>query len=806
MNNTDLFNFLFVDRSNEKLKLDKFLRIPTYTILWIKGKRGFGKTEFLKYVLSNRKEYSLCYIDVKINTNAVDIISNFITELQNNSSINFMENIKKNYKKFYNSTLKKVKEINFINFPQIHNIVSMLLDTSYLVITSLDEQKSSFDLIQNYIDMILKNQKLFICIDNFSRCDNETAQLFFQVFKKYIETENLKSCIITAYEDLSVEMKEKIFHNLPYTEIEIQKLDNVSYFYQIMEPIFDLSSFREEDIEYIYKKCNGSPKKLSTFISKILEHGGIKFTSEKKAKIIKKVMMDVLQGDHIKFTEKDFTPIQKWILFSFLCLGEQVPVELLLQLALYISKKCYLYYGYNEQKFYEQLPVLTDNNILKYNIDNTITCYHDMDYLELLEIFQESMVGGLFSQITYEFLINQKNFEKREELLCYHAKKANILGWEIKNFRYGKKLFYNNQVYDAQKVFNSFEGCLNNFNPIQILFIGLVSYETGNFQQAIQYLRLINPQKLKYPKLKYYYYFFIGKSYNNIGDTKQAVHLLEKAIIQTNKDSEIYAHTLNILHMYYFEIPERIQEAEKTFFKIKKFYKELYPSIWANTMRGAQNFLDNEEALQVLEEASTLLESELEKAFLQTTKGFVYVKLNQLDKAEKEFQQSCEIIKRLKMHEFTYAANNLAVCYMIKEKYYDAKKILLEALLWNRTHYGSIVLQIHLMFCCLYLAQKDEAIHYYKALEYFGNSTPISDPIMNRKLYLNLAIASNILGNSIMKEKYYSKAKNFINNSSSEWRFYVLTQSTETPSPSKPSALYMQIKTFDPWFLIYAHD
>lgn len=68
------------------------------------------------------------------------------------------------------------------------------------------------------------------------------------------------------------------------------RLKKYEYFFQILEPIFHLDNFKEEDFEYIFIKCEGSPKKLSTVISKLLEKQGISFRKNQKAFIDKSVL------------------------------------------------------------------------------------------------------------------------------------------------------------------------------------------------------------------------------------------------------------------------------------------------------------------------------------------------------------------------------------------------------------------------------------------------------------------------------------------------------------------------------------
>lgn len=82
----------------------------------------------------------------------------------------------------------------------------------------------------------------------------------------------------------------------------------------------------------------------------------------------------------------------------------------------------------------------------------------------------------------------------------------------------------------------------------------------------------------------------------------------------------------------------------------------------------------------------------------------------------------------------------------------------------------------------------------------------IVDPIMNRKIYMNLAITSHGIDNLITEKVYFEKAYPFVKNSSSEWRFYKLCPEMADSKILPPTCEYMNVIEFDPWFLIYAHD
>lgn len=807
MKTTELFDFDFVDRELERSILNIYFENPSEETLWIHGKSGFGKTTFLKTAFKTHNNYHFCYLEVKSNYSSIDIITNFIMELQKHHEQDFLSMINEKYKQFYNSTYKKFKVLSSDLFPKISNIVSIIFDFGYNASTICDGQKSSIELITDYISLILKNKKLCVCIDNFSKCDIEVAQLFIYIFKLFSGKDNFRSCIITTTEDLKSNLEQEIYYSLPFRKIEISKLDDYIYFYQILNKIFDLKEFDVRDINYIYNKCEGSPKKLSTLITKLLEKSGIiLFANKRKAKIDKNILLSLLQAEHIRFKDEDFEPQQKWILFSYLCLGEYTDIDTLRELAIFVSKRCMLYQAFDEKIFTTGLLELIDNKVLNYTINNTISPCHDLDYKELTDIFLSSQMKSIFSQYTYEFLIIHKEIKYWRYLLCKNAREANIDNWEQLNFHYGKMLSKNKQYYEAQKMFIYLNSYFNKLHIMQILYIALNSYITGNYQLSINQFNIINPVTLRFDKVKYIYYFFLGKSYYNIGRINDATDMLEKCLNFILPNSKECIQTLNVLHMYYFELPSKFEKSKKIFFEIKEKYKETYPEIWANTMRGCHNFLANESALLILKEADSLLQSKVEKGFIKTTIGFIYIRTNQIEMAINQFEIACKDIKDIRIHEYSYAANNLALCYMIKHDFLKAKEYLIEAFLWNRTNYGDIVLQIHLMICSIKLKQFKEAQEYYDYLVSYIEKYLPEDPIMNRKIYMNLAIASKALDKPIMFTAFLNKASQFIENTSSEWRYYVLTQKEQEYKKEKPTALYQLVCDFEPWFLVYAHD
>ena len=99
MNNTELFNFKFVDRINERKTLCTFLNHEMENnILWLNGASGVGKTYFIeKNILDNKKENDVVVYINKIGEATTSYIYQFINMLSESSQISFFKFIKTNY-------------------------------------------------------------------------------------------------------------------------------------------------------------------------------------------------------------------------------------------------------------------------------------------------------------------------------------------------------------------------------------------------------------------------------------------------------------------------------------------------------------------------------------------------------------------------------------------------------------------------------------------------------------------------------------------------------------------------------------
>lgn len=63
MNTPDLFDFSFVDREREQKIFNNYMSEPNKSVLWVDGKHGVGKTQFIKHAMKQYANYAFAYFN-----------------------------------------------------------------------------------------------------------------------------------------------------------------------------------------------------------------------------------------------------------------------------------------------------------------------------------------------------------------------------------------------------------------------------------------------------------------------------------------------------------------------------------------------------------------------------------------------------------------------------------------------------------------------------------------------------------------------------------------------------------------------
>lgn len=206
------------------------------------------------YKLSDCK---IIWIDNSIQNESDNILSQFINELQKINDECFYDFVKDNYRIVLETGKDIIKDLLSDRHLFLTRITEMLFSATSATIEKKSGSKEIYDTFIAYIDKIIKRDSIFIVLDNFSRYEKNHANIFVNLIRKYIDSSNLKFCIITTDEDLQVndELENKIFMNLPFNNISIEEFPSDIFFGEILRKIFGDDTFNSYDIKYIFDKC-----------------------------------------------------------------------------------------------------------------------------------------------------------------------------------------------------------------------------------------------------------------------------------------------------------------------------------------------------------------------------------------------------------------------------------------------------------------------------------------------------------------------------------------------------------------------
>lgn len=817
MDTTSLFDFEFVDRYTERKKFLNYASDKkSRQIIWVSGKRGMGKTRFVRQMISDFCEQNIVWLDNSILDKNEDVISELLNNLQELSKYTFYDFVKNNYNLF----LDAGKDIMHSFLSDKKYFLSHISDLFFNTFSKTMEYSNSsqiiYQLFISYIDRICENKVLFVVIDNFSRYDKVSADFLLNLIRHYINSEKIKFCIITTDEDMQLnnDLETKIFMNIPFKAVSIQELPSYIFFGEILNKIFDKSLFNYDDVKYIYEKCEGNPENLIKIIKKSLKRNAI-VVSNNAIIVNKEVLYIILRTETTHFSLNDFKFREQLLLMVMICIGKTINAEFLKLAVDFMACKIFMYQQFSDNTFFEALGQLINDKILIYGPSNTLVFEHDSIFLDICDILQNLNLKPQICMYLYELLLKTDllrygySTEDWEYYKASYAAEAQISGWEKINLQYAKKLSSKGSYHNAAKIFDKISPTYFNNLPFWIFTAAYTYYEDGQYQKSAWLLHMMNFDNISDNSFLYQYYFILGKVENILTEKANAIYHFKKALSFVNNNSPEYVDTLNLLHLTYMETCNGQEKAKKIFEFIKDKYEIITPLQWAKTMRGVANFYNNEEALLILKKANVISKcqnNQIENAYIENSIGFIYLRKGNIDKAKKCFNISYEILKNTKRHETSYALNNRAICHLLNGNPENALADLLEALLWNASPYAYYTINCHICTCYWKLDRKKEARKICSILERYLLSNNIEDLVVLRKIRINLGIAycemnENIIGNSFLK----SIQLNDVIGTSSEYRYRIYTNQLSNYE-NKNKTSYFTDKTFEPWVLIYGHD
>lgn len=821
-NNTDLYNFRFSDRDNERLILRNFLSDNKDKILWIKGVSGAGKSFFVKNCRCLLSNYKVVEFENNKNMNSGDCLLNILDQLESLSNNKLLEFFKKNY-----SFFKVIKtDIQKFTGLKLSEVLEYILSKNY---TLVDDNKNINDLshaITRCINKIFSDTKLLFVIDNIGSCDPASFEALIDITKANISNKYRRFIFISTQDD-NEDFNKKIEMEIPYKELEINEIP-IERFMEMLPENLDITDFVQDDIHLIYNYCEGYPERLKTLLYNLNRNHSVLYENAhmiiRRDELIKYIRNE---GESL-INVNNFNIYEKFTLLVIVCVGRPLQMNLILEISRYCYKEAF---GIAPEKIGVEIDMLklTPKPLTFINDNNKIYLYtdHDFTFDTLVNYFININYFNMTNSYIFNYIFNeQNNCEELCELkndielkanLAYNSKQIN---WILYNYQCGKH-YYEMGIYSqAVKYLNRFLDCIDKLDDYQKLICGISNYETGHYKFANSFFNCISPDNLID---KYKYFVYAGKTLNMNNLGIDAKLFFDKAELNAEKDSDAYIYAKYMQHLTLTQLPDGWDKA-------KQIYKDLVNSILeaqktnnkeklyqlsnAKLLKCCYNFYYGKSALELYEIAEKIANhfgNDIEKAYIYHNWGFEYIRENNNSNGYTFFKKSYDILKNVKMHEAAYCLNNLGICKMFDQDYPGAISCFNKALIYHKSYYVELTSRTMLMQC--YRLTSD--IHYdeFKSkLSKIICQNIYDDPAIIRKVCMNLLICEYEDGMLTDARNYYNRIKDIVSGTSSEYRadyYNAKINNTSMPCNNKyafEDSKYFNNHNFEPWFITLSHD
>lgn len=822
MDNTNLYNFSFVDRVDSANKLSHILK-DTSILPIIVGKHGVGKTYFIDNFFKKH-----------INSKCIRIT--FDAEIAEHNGIGE-----------FLGALDKINKTSFLKFFDLHYMSLVRLVGNYIIKNQFNDVSSLYNILQNTITLKTKDgsersvaevlyeyllehcskEEIIIVFDNFHLCDTHSLFKLIPLIKKSLENKcNFRFIIsLTLLENNTV--KNILEEKIPREEIEILEFDSYLLFYEILIDILDISDIDKELVSKIYNYCEGNPQQLLNFMHKLDAAKALKYSDrDKKAKIIHKEAEKILSDDSTYIPLAELTIQQHFIIYVIIEFSVLVPFDLIGDIVNYVMSKTFFSSQWSEKSFLPEMFDLQRKGIIKLESKNSIR-YVKMEHDLKLNFYKKEMENTQFFEsinlYLFEYVSNNKNnrflSENIDLLLAFHSYKGNITNWQTLNFDYGKKLYDKKDYINAAKVFARLTSFLDLFSASEILIFIESFYNSGNYTAALNNIKKMNECELAGENL-YSFLCLKAKIYKFCLHQDEAERTVDQLLCLRNTQDDKLLNILSIEERVFANSSYNRQRSFNAYQKIKEEFKDnvKVKSIYGSFLKTSVEFYRGQLAQEDLNEAIRIAEQNndlYELGAVYTNKGFDFFWQGKIDEALNIFQEAYNILIKVAEYEVSYPLNNMANCYIIMGDYERAIHHLKTALYWNKSDYVKITLKILLSYCSAltgecYNTDKDENFNYI-----LNNldSPKFADISIKIKANYLVGCIYEINGLNMYAKAYKDKAFKIAQNHDPQYLPYIwmTNYKKEIDTDIKKRLPNHKFKgfyshSFDPWLVTLSHD
>lgn len=834
MLNTDIFKFEFVDRTEERQIIDRYLHdfseSPNYA-LWIHGKRGAGKSYFLTEYVMAKKELTSVYVNVKIeNKSSGTYVKNFISQLNKAADLKFTNYIRTNYKSIATIGQRVVNlALNLVNLNDI-GLDELNSSITSFFISKYGEKENTISVIKKYVTKALKKcNNIVFLLDNFSQCDTTSLEIMVSVIHELIHNSHVRFILCTTDEDLEnrVDIKNILVEKIPNKPMIISPFQQKQLFARMLESTFDLDEENIKLLSRTFELCNGFPQRFKEILINLYTMQGITVDGD-QAKFVSETFSKQLIKNELSFDIDSLCQKHKSakIILEIINLwGNPIPITIL----------------YDFLNFYEDIDSIS---ILKDEIGKTLLVLEELhiitrsyeEHIVLLQFEHDSLklavtkyfdgdrsVEFLHFSI-YEYLRQQQNISDSlywcryyQSLLAYHSYKSQANEWIDYNYSYGCNFFDSGMFKEAGVIFSRLETAISSLTGEQLLTMGITLFYCGQYYKADDILTNIQSRKLmtnfsleQYVKL----YIFQARTRSCILDSKRAIEAINYAENLNIQENKFRIMILGAKQSILFLAPNGFQKAKSIFDDLAK--EDLKIHEMALIYQSAMDYYEGEESQKYLNKGLDLarkFSDYITEGKILNNMGFEFLRCGDYEQAKSFYEKSISLLKENQPHEQVYPYSNLAVLHMISGDWEQALNDIVEALFWNKSDYASLVLKTNRMLCYYFLGNPQWEKIYQMLLDYINSTHDVDDKIY-KKICINMALIALkngqiSTGSDILE---YCRPHLRMEQPHGKYRFLKiyhkltgLKEEVSLPPDARYIQYYCKIE-FEPWLLNFSHD
>lgn len=819
MDNRDIFNFDFVDRIKQEQILLNFIN-SSENYLWIDGESGVGKSFFIKKKLLTDVKFQPLYINLSTETEKNNCLNEIIQKLQEFLDTKLLNFIMENYTSVWDLAKKSIFELIKLKTQGLEWFFDILYDSNIVFVSKSEEKSTGLKIIESYIEKGINSRNLCIVIDNFTYCDKKSLTLLSKLFYHYIGISNFKVILVTTSDVLKerIDIQILLTEQLPIRRMKINSLDNVKYFYAILDSIFELDTIAGI-IPDIYTLCSGNPERLKSIIRKLYLNDGIYLPKSKytRAKINSDILKKLLLEGTFELSYADFNENERFIILVLLGFGGSAELNAFQKCVTYIHDHLFRGNLWSPVVINNLLQELIAKNIFESTgeMNQKISFSHDKIFFGMQMLFENDINIPLISHYFYAFLAynNCSQIQDADYLKIQHAFIAQNSSWREENYQYGYQKYIQKKFFDAVPIFKRIIKANMSLTAEKIIVLGETFYETGDYFNAKSLLKnsAINSED---NSVLCHYYVLLGKIENILMCKEEAIKAYDTALKYVqNRETQI--RILNLKHLALLETPTGKEKAKEIFDSIALNLTDTEKNMLSvcYLLRNCNQFYTGTEAREFFELAldiSIKQDSLVDEAYVHNNYGLELFRTRHLNDAYEKFKISYHILSDTKFHESSYPLNNMAVCEMFKGNYTQAVEYLTEGNYVNQSIYAGLAIKVHLMTCYRMLRNEEQCRKYMYQLENYLNTQNISDLNIIRKLSINLCISYLEYKENERARECLKKCLPYIAGTISEYRGAILNNQlsdTQTDySKAMQSNLYYTRLDFEPWVITLSHD